>query len=174
MNNQHPASLFSRFLALFYEALLLLGVTCLAFIPAALLAYLLRGHTTMRSALVGVIILLAWYAYFFSAWHKKEQTLAMKTWRVALKNRQGTKATPQQLNMRFIWASIFLLLLPMLVYLFARMHGYPPLVALGLAIIWWILPWGWALLHPKKQFLYDVLAGTQLCRINKTPHKKYE
>lgn len=174
MNNQHPASLSSRFLALFYESLLLIGVTCLAFIPASIIAFLLRDHTIARSALVGVIILLSWYIYFFSAWQKKEQTLAMKTWRIAVKSSQGTNATPQQLNMRFIWASVFLLLLPMLVYLFARTHGYLPLVALGLAIIWWILPWGWALLHPKKQFLYDVLAGTQLCHANKIAHKKHE
>lgn len=164
MNGYRPSPVLSRLPALLYEGVLLIGVTALAFIPAAIVAFLLRDWPTMRSALVGVVILLSWYAYFFSAWHKKEQTLAMQTWRIVLKTAQGERASPRQLNMRFVWASVFLLLLPMLVYLFARSHQHAPLTALGLAVIWWILPWGWALLHPKKQFLYDVLAGTMLCR----------
>ena len=30
------------------------------------------------------------------------------------------------------------------------------------ALFWWILPWGFALFNPRKQFLYDWLAGTEL------------
>ena len=32
----------------------------------------------------------------------------------------------------------------------------------GAALIWLILPWGFALLNPDRQFLYDFLAGTRL------------
>ena len=38
-------------------------------------------------------------------------------------------------------------------------HGRNAAVA---ALFWWILPWGFALFHPRKQFLYDWLAGTEL------------
>ncbi len=38
----------------------------------------------------------------------------------------------------------------------------PPIPAFGAALIWLILPWGFALLNPDRQFLYDFLAGTRL------------
>lgn len=31
-----------------------------------------------------------------------------------------------------------------------------------MALAWWILPIGFALIHPSRQFLYDYLAGTVL------------
>ena len=38
----------------------------------------------------------------------------------------------------------------------------PPIPAFGASLIWLILPWGFALLNPDRQFLYDFLAGTRL------------
>ena len=37
----------------------------------------------------------------------------------------------------------------------------------GAALIWWILPWGFALLNNERQFLYDYLAGTRLVDMKK-------
>jgi len=72
-----------------------------------------------------------------------------------------------QLRLRFIWASIFIVFIPLFAYAGLRhLLNIPPKGAFGAALIWLILPWGFALFHPDRQFLYDFLAGTRLVDLN--------
>ncbi len=162
------ASLKVRLAGMVYEGLLLSAVTFVALAVAALFALLLRELPQLRTAVTGMILILSWHWYFVGAWRKKEQTLAMKTWRIVLKSANGSRANRKQLSLRFIWACVFLLLLPSLVYMAARHYGYVPSVAVILAVLWWILPFGWATINRERQFLYDFLAGTALFRVSKT------
>ena len=57
---------------------------------------------------------------------------------------------------------IALVLIPALAYLALRSAHIAPQTAAAAALFWWILPWGFALLNPQRQFLYDYLAGTIL------------
>lgn len=156
------ASLPVRLAALCYESLLVAAVTFFALLVASPVAFFLRSFTELRTILIGLILLIAWYAYFLSAWQKRGQTLAMKTWRLFIRAQ-----SKKQLSLRFLWAMVFVVLLPAVAYLAARQLAYRPLIALGLALVWWILPFGWAILHREKQFLYDFLAGTELVRLPK-------
>lgn len=159
-----PASLKIRLAALIYESLLLLGVTAAGLVFSAVAAYFLHNFPRLQTFTVGIILILVWRGYFLSAWQKKEQTLAMKTWKIRLRGKSGKKATPRQLRARFLWASVWIILLPALVYLFTRRQGYAAQTAMWLALLWWILPFGFALFHPQKQFLHDAIAGTALWR----------
>ena len=69
---------------------------------------------------------------------------------------------PRQLLYRFLWACVFIVFVPLLVYAACRHFGLTQKNAGCLALFWWILPWGFALFHPRRQFLYDYLAGTEL------------
>ena len=168
--NMLPAApLKRRFAALCYELLLIGAVSCAAFIPAGILAlFLNQSAPQLSSLLVTVVILYAWWLYFKINWHKKGQTLAMQVWRIGLCDRTGVRPPLNLLRLRFIWACVFLVFVPMLAYAaLNRGMGVPPKTAGGAALIWWILPWGFALLNADRQFLYDYLAGTRLVDVKK-------
>lgn len=164
-----PAPLKRRFAALVYEMLLAGAVSCAAFIPAGIIAMLLNPVSPpLASLAVSLVLLYAWWLYFKTAWHKKGQTLAMQVWRIGLCDRTGVRPPLNLLRLRFIWACVFLVFVPMLAYAaLNRGMGVPPKMAGGAALIWWILPWGFALLNADRQFLYDYLAGTRLVDVKK-------
>ena len=159
-----PAPLKRRFAALVYEMLLAGAVSCAAFIPAGIIAMLLNPVSPpLASLAVSLVLLYAWWLYFKTAWHKKGQTLAMQVWRIGLADAAGRRPPLRLLRLRFIWACGFLVFVPMLAY--AALHrglGVPPKAAFCASLFWWMLPWGFALFHADRQFLYDVLAGTRL------------
>lgn len=161
------ASLRRRLISLLYEALLTAAVTCAAFIPAGAAAMLLKRNAPVLAApAVSIILLAAWWWYFKSCWHKRGSTLPMQTWRLELQTASGGRPPLKQLRLRFIWACVLIVFLPLLAYAaFTHYLGIAPKAAAGAALAWWILPWGFALFHPDRQFLYDFLAGTRLvCR----------
>ncbi len=87
----------------------------------------------------------------------------MKAWQLQLTNERGQTPVLQQLRMRFIWAVLFLVLVPALSYIvLSHLSSLPPKPRFYLSLVWWLLPWGFACFHPSKQFLYDVLAGTRI------------
>lgn len=159
------ASLKRRLAALMYEALLIGAISALAGMIAGVVAMLLNqsGLSILSSPVVTLLLLFAWWLYFKANWHKKGQTLPMQVWKIGLVNAH-TSSQPAlpQLRMRFIWACVFLVFIPMLAYAGLHHNGIAPKTAAGAALLWWILPWGFALLNPDRQFLYDYLAGTRL------------
>jgi RDD family protein len=158
------APLKRRFAALVYESLLVGAVTCAAFVPAGIVALFLNRVSPPLSALaVSLVLVYAWWLYFKTNWHKKGQTLAMRVWRIGLADGAGHPPPLALLRLRFIWACVFLVFVPLLAYAALR-HGagVPPKAAFGAALCWWILPWGFALFNADRRFLYDYLAGTRL------------
>ena len=151
----------ARVFSTLYETLLLGAVTCVGLAVSAPFAFWLKNHHAISSAVVGIILLISWYLYFESAW-KRGQTLPMKTWHIVLKTSNGHNPHHKQRLSRFIWATIFLLLIPSVVYSISRHFGYMPKPAAGLAIIWWLLPYGWIFIGQKEQTLYDFLSNTKL------------
>ncbi|MBH5328849.1 RDD family protein [Eikenella sp. S3360] len=159
-----PASLPRRLAALGYEALLLAAVTCIAFIPAAAANMALHTVPLAAETAVALIILAIWWGYFRLCWHSpRGQTLPMKVWRLRLQTPAGSRPTLPRLRLRFLWAATLLLLLPLASFgILRQLTPLPPQTLAGLALAWWILPFGFALIHPSRQFLYDYLAGTVL------------
>ena len=162
MTNAAQPALFKRFLALVYEGLIFLAVTIVAIIVALPVSYLLKSQPLLQQIVLTLWFFAAWWLYAKLNW-KKGQTLAMKAWQLQLTNERGHMPVVQQLRMRFLWAVLFLVLVPALSYIvLSHLSSLPPKPRFYLSLVWWLLPWGFACFHPSKQFLYDVLAGTRI------------
>jgi len=148
--------LWPRMACWFYEGLLLFGVV---FIAGYLFSSLSQTRHALdnRHALQGfVFVVLGIYFVWF--WSRARQTLAMKTWRIAVVDRHGAPLSQARALLRYLLA--WLWLLPPLA-LIAPFH-LPPSEAAVLALGWVAV---WALLsrfHPQRQFWHDALAGTRL------------
>lgn len=131
----HPsASLRTRLASMIYELLLVVAVIFIAsFIFIRLTGDAQNGgkHIAFQMFLLGVV-----FAYFSTFWLRSGQTLAMKTWRIKLVDRDGALITLKHAALRFVLALLGLAL------------G-------GVTIIW-------ALFDADRQFLHDRLAKTRL------------
>lgn len=127
-------SLMKRYLAVVYEALLMLALT----LVLTAVYVMLLGDASHGWKRLGLQILL-WGsigAYFVRCWTVTGQTLASQTWKLKVVNRQGQLLDWQASLIRYVVAS--LLLLPA-----------------GLTL-WW------AILDTEQQFLHDRLLGSRL------------
>lgn len=168
-----PVSIKRRLAALMYEMLLVGAVTAIAAILSGIAAIFINPLSTYLSSFVTCLLVIGfWWYYFRTNWVKKGQTLAMQTWRIGLADQRGVQPPLHQLRLRFIWACVLVAFVPLLAYAAVRyLFDVPPLAAFGMGLIWLILPWGFALLNPDRQFLYDYLAGTRLVDLKKAAQK---
>ncbi|XXQ67259.1 RDD family protein [Neisseriaceae bacterium B1] len=171
MTTRNSASLKRRFAALIYESLFIVAVAIVAGIFAGLLnTFLVRvmpSVAMVMPVLTTFIFLFFWWFYFKINWVREGQTLPMRVWGIGMTDLSGARPALARLKMRFMWAAVFLLFVPMCAYAALRYVGASPKMSMGLAALWWMLPWGFALFHPRKQFLYDYLAGTELVDVRK-------
>ena len=161
-----PVSLKRRLAALLYESLLIGSVTILVGIVMGIINTMILNYAPALARTIPVLLcaamLLAWWVYFKLNWLGEGQTLPMRVWKIGLTDLSGSRPLKKRLLIRFLWACVFVVFVPMLAYQAAAQMGVHGKMAVGMALCWWILPWGFALFHPRKQFLYDVLAGTEL------------
>ncbi|UOP05261.1 RDD family protein [Conchiformibius kuhniae] len=161
-----PAPLLRRLFALAYESLLVGAVGMLAMLLVGALQTLLQHRFPALLPAVApfaaLLLLGAWWLYFKLNWLRESQTLPMRVWQIGLSAADGSRPTLPRLRVRFAWACVLLLFVPLAAYAAFRHAGIAPRTAFFAALLWWILPWGFALLNPQRQFLYDYLAGTRL------------
>lgn len=143
-----------------YESLLLFGVLFIAaWIFSTLLQqrhalYLRHGLQYWLFVVIGI--------YFVWFWSHGGQTLAMKTWRIQLVSKDGSRVSITRAAARYLlswmWFVPGLLLAKLL-----DAQGWL-LVAIPTAnvILWAAL----ARLDPARQFMHDRLAGTQLIQFS--------
>lgn len=163
-----PASLRRRFAGLAYESLLAGAVTVALGLPAGGISMLLNPVAPFAAQIaVSLVLLGGWWFYFKLNWTKQGQTLPMRTWHIGLTDRQGSRPHITRLRLRFMWACVFIVFVPLLAYTVLHGWGVPPKTAFGTSLFWWILPWGFALFNTDRQFLYDFLAGTRLVDVRK-------
>lgn len=161
--NSTSVPLWRHFAALIYESLILAAVSCLLIIPAALANLALHSQPWLARLAVSLIFLIGWQAYFALNWRQNQQTLAMRVWRLRLCNQEGCFPSKRQLQLRYLWSVVCLIGLPLLSYQLLRSQTpLPPHTIILIALTWWLLPWGFAVIHPSRQFLYDYLAGTRI------------
>jgi uncharacterized RDD family membrane protein YckC len=132
-----PAPFLVRIAAMIYESLLVTAVVFLAALPFLYLVGTAESgwmRHVFQLYLLGIL-----FAYFSAFWLRSGQTLAMKTWRIRLIDRDGGRITFRQALLRFLLA------------LFGLMLG---------GIGFW-----WALVDRDRQFLHDHIAGTRLVRV---------
>ncbi|MFO7541447.1 MAG: RDD family protein [Thiobacillus sp.] len=136
-----PAPLMARLAAMVYELLLVAAVLFVAsFIIIPIVGEM---RAPWQRHLFQIYIVGVLFAYFSAFWLRSGQTLAMKTWRIRLINRDGTRLTIRQAVPRFFLALLGLLLAG--------------------AGFWW------ALFDRDRQFLHDRIAGTRLVSVPRKP-----
>jgi len=138
-----------------YEGLLLFGVVFIA-------GYLFSTLSQTKNALdnrhaLQAFLFVVFGIYFGWLW-AKGQTLAMKTWHIRVTDRQGHQLTQTHAVVRYLFSWLWFLP-PLLLSWWFGLSGVETLVILpGWVLIWALL----SLLHPRRQFWHDALAGTQL------------
>ena len=123
-------------MSMLYEILLLSAVV---FVASYLFVGLARdAQSGWPRTIFQIYLLSVCGVYFVSCWTRGGQTLPMKTWRIRLVARDGTRISAARAARR---------------YLFALAS-----TVLGGAGYWW------ALIDRDEQFLHDRLAGTKIIK----------
>ena len=135
----------------------------LVFAIAAVSAFVFSVLTDMRSGMAAqrpllTAFVLAMMALYFSYSWSRGQTLAMKTWRITVVDRQGRRISQGRALLRFVccwvWAAV-----PLAAYASGRVD----LPTTGWIAAGWVLAWAaLSRLHPQRQFWHDAWAGTRL------------
>ena len=134
-----PASLRTRLAAMVYELLLVVAVV---FIASFLFIRLSGDAQTGGKQIVFQFFLLGIvFVYFSTFWLRSGQTLAMKTWRIKLVDRDGKLISLKQAALRFA------------------------LAFMGLSLFGASIVWAW--FDHDRQFLHDRLAKTRLIYFTK-------
>jgi uncharacterized RDD family membrane protein YckC len=152
-----PPGLWRRLACFTYEGVLLFGVLMIA-------GYLFSSLTQQRNAMMGrhplqAFLFIVLGIYFVWFWSHGGQTVAMKTWNLRLVTARGAPVTQARALGRYVLS--WLWFLPALLSVWAS-------GARGLGVIFGSMLSGivvYALIarvHPSRQFLHDIMAGTRL------------
>jgi uncharacterized RDD family membrane protein YckC len=146
-----------RLACMLYESVLLFGVVMTA-------GYLYSSLTQQRHALQGstglqLFLFIVLGVYFAGFWSRSGQTLAMKTWHIRLQMRNGGVSGPARAFARYV--ASWLWFLPALAS--AHLSGIRSTLAFAVIVVVGMLAYATlARLRDDRQFLHDVLCGTQL------------
>lgn len=139
-----------------YEALLLFAVGLIATLVFSV-AIDMRSGIDPRRWLLQVFLAVVFGVYFTFFW-SRGQTLAMKTWRIAVRDRHGRPLTQGRAFLRYVYCSIWVL--PPLAALASRHFTLWQLAGIFFG---WVALWAWlSQFHPQRQFWHDEMAGTRL------------
>ncbi|RKZ43398.1 MAG: RDD family protein [Candidatus Parabeggiatoa sp. nov. 3] len=94
------AGLLRRFVAIFYDSLLLFSAL---FFASALAYPVTHGQVSL---LFQIYLLVIWFLYFAWPWIHSGQTLGMKAWRIQLLSADGHSVTWQQALLHFSMAFV--------------------------------------------------------------------
>lgn len=147
-----------RFACMMYEGVLLFGVVFLA-------GYAFDTLTQSRDAMMlrhvrQFVLFMAIGIYFVLSWHRRGQTLPMKTWNVRLSDTSGKTPGMGRLIARYMLIWPIPLLSMLAVYAGARYTGYAAADLFMVFTPFTLFIWTW--FDPDKQFLHDRLLGTRL------------
>lgn len=138
-----------------YEGMLLFGVV---FIAGYLFSTLSQTKNAMdnRHALQAFLFLV--FGIYFGWLWAKGQTLAMKTWHIRVTDIQKQNISQARALLRYLLCWLWVLP-PLMASWWFQLTRVETLVILpGWVVIWALL----SLLHPRRQFWHDAMAGTQL------------
>jgi len=139
-----------------YESMLLFGIAFGAALVFSIAGDVRSGMDPRRPLLLAFVVVVIGI-YFAWCW-SKGQTLAMRTWKIRVVDREGKP--PGQLRAVFRYACSWLWVLPPLAFVapLKLSAGMITVAMLGWIAFWALL----SQLHPQKQFWHDALAGTRL------------
>lgn len=139
-----------------YEALLLFAVGLVATLLFSVVIQMRHGLDP-RQWLLQLFLAVVFGIYCSWFW-SRGQTLPMKTWRIAIVDRQGRRISQGRALLRYVFCAVWVL--PPLAALASRKFTLWELAVLfaGWVAFWALL----SRLHPQRQFWHDAWAGTRL------------
>lgn len=153
--------LWQRLMSAMYECVLLFGVLSIALLVYFRVTQLQTMRVPEHHPGLTAYTFLVLAFYFMGFWLRSGQTLAMKTWHLRVQRVDGRPIRPWQALVRYLAA--WLWVAPP--FLVLQASGVKAPAAHVLVPLLWIA--GYAALatrHPRRQFLHDVIAGTELVR----------
>jgi len=158
-----PSGLIFRFLSAGYDLLILFGLEFLIFIPITIVEQTIG--TTPQWIKEILVLAVAW-AYFTGFWQRSGETTGMRPWKVRLAMvDSGELPTASACAIRFVALMITWLTLGAIVVMLsidrAQNATYALLALVPLASMISLL------VTPNRQPLHDLLAGTNVYRIQK-------
>jgi len=157
--NAAPGELL-RLAAMTYEAVLLFGLVFVVSFAVLFLTGWTYPLTAPQRGLLQGVLFCAIGAYFVYCWVRTGQTLAMKSWRLHVVDRDGKPPSLLRAAMRYLLA--WSLFLPgLLVIALTGTDLVWNLLALAGSVLLMLLP---ARLGPHRQLLHDRLLGTRVIR----------
>lgn len=148
-----------------YESLMILSIWLAAVVLLTPLTFALTDPE-IKNYVLQIVVLLIFMVYFVWQWQKTGQTLASRTWHLAILSEDYKILTPKQALMRGIWGCVLYVALPLLTYLGA-LKFLPIDKALWLMGFMLCLPIIWAWGHPKRQTLLNVVSGSIVVAVAK-------
>ena len=138
-----------------YEGVLLFGVVFIAGYLFGTLSQTRNALDNRHPLMAFLFVVLGIYFVWFWA---RGQTLAMKTWHIRLVDRHHRPVGQARALLRYLL--VWMWFIPPLAGAVA-MHASA--AQTGVLVVGWVTVWSLASrLHPQRQFLHDVLAGTRL------------
>ncbi|HEY8586210.1 MAG TPA: RDD family protein [Rhodanobacter sp.] len=157
-----PCPLWRRLLALVYDLLIVVALVMVV----GLLCQLATGGNLIRTGATTAIPL--WYqllqgavvaTYFIGSWRRGGQTVGMRPWRIRLVRTDGGSPTVRQALIRVLVASAPLLLLALVPLAGLR-------ITLWIVLAAWVVWFGVGLFDPRRRALHDLVAGTEIRRLD--------
>src|SRR6478672_457133 len=145
-----------RLASMLYEAMLLFGVL---FIAGWLFSTLLqqRHALYLRGALQDWLFLVLGL-YFVWFWTHRGQTLAMKTWRIKVVDKQGDELPAWRAIVRYLLSWLWVVPGLALAWVLDAKSWLLVLIPSANVLLWALA----AFIDPQRQFLHDRIAGTRL------------
>lgn len=138
-----------------YEGMLLFGVL---FIASYLFSTLSQTRNALDNRHAQQAFLFVILGIYFTWFWSRGQTLAMKTWDIAVVDRAGRALSQPRALLRYV-ASWLWILPPLAASLAYKLSGgETAVIVIGWVAIWALL----SRFHPHQQFWHDAIAGTRL------------
>ncbi|MCB2008685.1 MAG: RDD family protein [Rhodoferax sp.] len=147
-----------------YEGMLLFGVV---FIAGYLFGTLSQTRNAMDNRHALQAFLFVVFGIYFTWFWARGQTLAMKTWDIAVVDRAGRSISQPRALLRYL--ASWLWFLPPLAAV-APYHlngGETTVIVFGWVAVWALL----SRFHPQGQFWHDAIAGTRLVTRARVPKR---
>lgn len=145
-----------------YEGMLLFGVV---FIAAYLFGTLSQTRNAMDNRHALQAFLFVVFGIYFTWFWARGQTLAMKTWDIALVDTAGKPVTQARALLRYLLSWCWLLPPLAAIAPFSLPGGESFVIVAGWVVVWALL----SRFHPQQQFWHDAMAGTRLVTRVRTP-----
>lgn len=157
-------ALLRRMACWLYEGMLLFGVV---FIAGYLFGTLSQTRNAMDNRHALQAFLFVVFGIYFTWFWARGQTLAMKTWDIAVVDRAGRPLSQPRALVRYLASWLWFLPPLAAVAPFELSGAETSVIVIGWVAVWALL----SRFHPQQQFWHDAIAGTRLVSRHRPPRR---